>query len=281
MSWFSKDKVHPILKHADYTAILGVEVQNGRLAKLCYTGHAGELSAKGVVQAIVPGGALLWRAEFAEEYDVRDGHVAVANGIVVTRTAAGNGHVLIGHELWTGAERWRRPVGRMVSRMGLDGRGSLVFVTFDHAVHAVSIATGEDTLGEPVMTDQARDAVINSTQHPTAQWSTGDRARTAKDWSRVYQPANGLMVYERDWAGTREFGVGDEHHSHIVGSGSYEGAMAVDNVVVVGFKLDRDGTTHHHWYLYATNPLAQLGVLREDGQSELFEGGRSVWQGKL
>ncbi len=284
MSWLHKDhggKVHPILRHADYTTILGAEVHNGRLARLCYTGHASELSEKGVVQAIVPGGSMLWRAELAEEYDVRDGHVAMANDVVVTRVKDGNGHVVIGHGLWTGDEKWRRPVPRMVTRMGLDHDGSLVFVTFDHAVHAIDIASGEDRLRAPAMTDQAASAAVDRTRHPIATWSEGGRRSHPDDWSRAYGPAPGIEVYERDWAGTREFGVGEAPNVHILGSGSYEGSMIVGEVVVLGFKLDREGTHHHHWYLFSTNPVLMLGVLREDGKSEIYENGHSVWKGNL
>ncbi len=285
MSWFHKDrggKVQPILKHVDHTTILGAEVVDGQLARLCYTGHASSLSDKGVVQAIVPGGETLWRATLATEDDVREGHVACADGVVVTRVEHGRGHEIVGHDLWTGQERWRLPVARMVTRMGVDYPGhALVFVTFDHVVHCVTIADGMDRPRAPVMTDQAASSVISGTQHPVQAFTQGSARTGSNDWSDIYTPADGLEVYERDWAGTDEFGIGFGGDVRMIGSGSYQGAMRVGEVVVLGFRLDRDGVEHHHWYFYATNPATLVAVLREDGKSELYRGGQVSWEGKL
>jgi hypothetical protein len=279
MSWFGKSAIHPILKHVHATVIFGAEVEGGKLARLCYTGH--NATGGAVVQAVAPGHGTLWRADLAEEDDLRDGHVARRDGILVSREKHGSNHDVIARELWTGKERWRKRVPRMVTRMGIEHDGRLVFVTFDHQVHDIDIATGEDRPRPPVMTDQAADAALRRTMHPMPSWSSGGGRAGEGDWSRVFCPAPGLEVYERDWAGTREFGVGMAPEVQLIGAGSYEGSMQVGQVTVLGFKLDQDDARHHHWHLYATNPVTLLAVLREDGRSQLFEHGHAVWQGKL
>jgi hypothetical protein len=278
MSWFGKGSLKHILKHAEYSTILAAEVNGGRIAKLLYTGHDGA-SSKGAVQAVEPGGGALWHAAFAEENDVSEGHVAVAGDVVVTRVGQGRKHVLVAHGMWTGDEKWKLPVGQMVSRMGVDqATGELVFVTFDHVVHAIDMRTGQDRPRPPVMTDGARNQLINALGWPHAQISrTSSSSSSQAEWSYIYRPAPGIEVRERDWAGTTEFAVQD----HLIGSGSYEGAMLVGPVLVVAFKLDRDEGRHHHWYLFELASSHLLGILREDGSSEFFSGGASVWKGKL
>jgi hypothetical protein len=283
MSWFHKDsggKVHPILKEVEHCTILGAEVTDGKLSKLCYTGHDGGTP---VVQAIVPGGNLLWRAQLSREDDVREGHVASRLGVVVTRVENGKTHELVGHDLWTGAERWRHPVGWMVSRLGIEGGTTLVFVTIDHVVHAIDIATGEDHPRKPVMTEQAVSDLIGKTLHPVQDFVRGRSGKGSEDWSVVYQVHDDLAVFERDWAGRQELGIGRLGDVHMVGFGSYQGSQQVDNISVMSFRLAVDGVgeKHHHWYLYATKPATLLAVLREDGQSVLYDHGHQVWTGKL
>jgi PQQ-like domain len=239
MSWFHKDrggKVSPILKHVRHTTFLGAEIADGQLSRLCYTGHANGMSDKGVVQAIVPGDHMLWRADLAEEDDVGEGHVAAHGNIVVTRVRQGRGHELVGHDLWTGEERWRLPVGRMVTRMGISN-DTLIFVTFDHVVHAISIATGADQPRNPVMTDQAAARVIDATQHPMRSFVRGSARTSQDDWSDIYSVASRLEVYERDWAGTDELGIGYGGDVKLVGAGSYEGALTLGEVCILNFNL--------------------------------------------
>jgi hypothetical protein len=283
MSWFHKDhggKVQPILHNVEHTVILGAEVADGKLARMCYSGHTG-VTETAIVQAIVPGGECLWRTQLAQADDVSEGHVAAQAGIVVTRVKHGKNHELIGHDMWTGQEKWRRAVGQMVTRMGVTGN-QLELVTFDHVHHVIEFATGEEHARPPVMTDQAASRTINPTRHPVQGWSRDSGTTGRDDWSDIYHPADKLEVYERDWAGTDEFGIGYGGDIKVIGSGSYQGAMYVDKVVVLGFRLDRDGVEHHHWYLYAYEPAALLlAVLREDGQSELYDHGHKAWTGKL
>lgn len=293
MSWFHRDgggKFHPILKSADYTAILGAECADGRLVRLCYTGHAG-ITAAGVVQAIAlpPGDAapeLLWRAQLANERDLEDGHVFVGDEVVVTRVAEKSGHTVIGHALWTGKELWRVPCAKMVSSLGAERGGAVVvFVTFDHAVHAIEVATGKHELREPVPTDQARDRVMAHTRPPRRDYAVESSARAPDEWSDQREVAPGLTVFERDWAGTREVGIGTAAgaaHAHLLGRGTYHGSLRVGPVIVLAFRVELDGEARrHHWYLYSADHPELLAILREDGRSERFEHGRSVWTGTL
>lgn len=272
---------HAILTRAKHCAILGAEAEGGQLVRLCYTGHASGVSTKGAVQAIGPRGALLWHAEFANEDDLSEGHVAVHDGVVVSRVRHGSGHELQGRELWTGVIRWRLDVPRMVTRMGLEGADSLIFVTMDHAVHDVSIASGEDRLRKPVMTDQAASTVINQTRHPVQAFASSSGSSRYDDWSRVYSPLSGLEVYERDWQGSRELGIGSGGNADLIGQGSYEGAMSVGQVTVLGFELDVGGERRYHWYLYQSDPKLLLAILRDDGKSTLHHDGQPAWHGKL
>nr|HEX4316577.1 hypothetical protein [Kofleriaceae bacterium] len=274
-------KAHAILTHAKHCAILGAEAEGGQLTRLCYTGHASGLSTKGAVQAIGPGGSLLWHAEFANEDDLSEGHVAVHDGVVVSRVKHGSGHELQGRELWTGAIRWKLDVPKMVTRMGIEGSDSLIFVTLDHAVHDVSIASGDDRLRSPVMTDQAARSLIDHTRHPVQPFSSGSGSGGHADWSRVYRPLSGLEVYERDWAGSHELGVGWNGNADILGQGRYDGALTVGAVTVLGFELEVGGETRYHWYLYQANPKLLLAILRDDGASTLHRDGQPAWTGKL
>jgi hypothetical protein len=120
---------------------------------------------------------------------------------------------------------------------------------------------------------------MSSTRHPSNTFGSGGRGPSAKDWSSVTTYGS-VSVYERDWAGTREFGIGGGPHVHLVGSGSHEGGLFVDQIVVLGFRLGTDDGHHHHWYLCA-NDGTLLAILREDGKSELFDRGTSCWKGKL
>ncbi len=282
MSWFHKDhggKVHPILKHADYTAILGAEAKDGRLVRLCYTGHAG-VTEHGVVQAIEftdrGDGKTLWRQNLASESDLSDGHVVVTKDVVVTRIAEKGGHTVIGHGLWAGEEKWRHHVAQMVSRMGIDGGSHVLFVTIDHAVHVIDIVSGTQKPHDPVATDQARDRVVGKTRAPRFDYQTGDTSPAPEEWSDARNVLGELKVYERDWAGTREIGVGVLPNVTVLGKGRYNGALRVGNVVVLSFSLE-----HHHWYIYSADAGELLAVMREDGKSELFAHGHSIWQGKL
>jgi hypothetical protein len=140
MSFFHH-KPRPILTRSEYTVFLDAErdpQHPGRLGRLLFTGHDG---SNGVVRALMPGGDVLWEARFVSDHDVREGLLAFTHGLVISHDRSGG--ALVARDQWTGKERWRAPMGKLVDRLGVDARAKeIVAVTFDHTVHGVSLETG-------------------------------------------------------------------------------------------------------------------------------------------
>jgi hypothetical protein len=281
----------PILTRSDYTVFLDAEMDPhhpGRIGRLLFTGHDG---SHGVVRALVPGGDLLWEARFVSDHDVNEGLLAFTHGTVISHDRAGK--ALVGREQWTGKERWRAPLGKLVDRLGVDtGAKEIVAVTFDHAVHGISIETGQDRNRGAVTTDEERATVINGTQFPcTNGWSDGGSNRTApKGWSLSYTASSRVKVLRRDWAGTHAWGLSDTQGSQLreLGRGRYDGVQHAGPITALSFELsgklesedDGEGPTTRHFYLLGEG-LEVLGILREGGTSELFDNGQPYWKGAV
>jgi hypothetical protein len=291
MSLFHR-KPGPILKQSEYTVVLAAEVDDpakpGRLTRLLYTGHDGD---RGVLRAIVPGGEVLWGARFASEHDIREGLIAQARNVVVTHDPAGK--ALVGHEMWTGQEVWRTPIGQLVGRLGIDrSNHEVVAVTLDHVVHGLDIASGTDRPRGTVMTDEACAATMNATDRPCSDsWNRGnERAAPLATWSRIYQASDEVHVLRRDWAGTETWGLvrARERASEPfreLGQGSFAGAQQVGAISVLNFDVRvpseaGDTTQGHQFFLFGAGATL-LAVLREDGPSEFFDQGASFWKGPL
>jgi outer membrane protein assembly factor BamB len=273
---------------SDYSVVLGAKVEGApgsrRLTHLFYTGHDG---SHGVMRALAVGGEVIWQAKFASEHDVRDGLLVMHGDTIVLHDPSGK--ALVAHDLWTGAEKWRTPVGpSLVSRLGID-KGDIVVITVDHTVHGISLETGKDTPRGQVMTDEASSDTINATKFPVnGTFSDGscDRSKL-KDWSYQYR-AGKVDVLKRDWAGTTTWAVGEVSEGSVdrlreVGNGSYEGAITLGDLQVLAFDLkDGDGSGERRdLYVLAQSPLEVLAVLRENKDSDFCVAGDSSWKGKL
>jgi hypothetical protein len=289
MSFFHH-KPRPILTRSDYTVFLDAEMDPqhpGRLGRLLFTGHDG---SNGGVRALVPGGEALWEARFVSDHDVREGLLAFTHGLVISHDRSGG--ALVARDQWTGKERWRAPLGKLVDRLGVDARArEIVAVTFDHAVHGISLDTGADRNRGAVATDEERASVINATDFPCSyRWNEGDGRHSAlKGWSRAYQATKDLQVLRRDWAGTQAWGITDaSQHVRELGRGSYDGAQRAGTLTALSFELsakrdsedDGEGPKTRQFFLLGAG-LEVLAILREGGQSELFDRGQTYWKGAV
>jgi hypothetical protein len=281
----------PILTRSDYTVFLDAEMDPkhpSRIGRMLYTGHDG---SRGVVRAWMAGGNLLWDAKFVSEHDVTEGLLAFTHGMVISHDRGGK--ALVGRDHWTGAEKWRTPLGKLVSRLGVDhGSKEIVAVTFDHVVHGISIETGADRTRGSVATDEERAGVIDATAFPCPSgWSTGNELnRAPKGWSRGYVANPGLHVLRRDWAGTESWGLADASGQNVreLGRGRYEGAQRAGPLTILSFELsgkhssedDGESELSRHFYLLGEG-ITVLGIVREGGKSELFDQGNVYWTGSV
>jgi hypothetical protein len=133
--------------------------------------------------------------------------------------------------------------------------------------------------------------VIKATDFPCVyQWNQGSSSQAPpKGWSYSYQATKDLRVLRRDWAGTEAWAITDaSQHVRQLGRGTYDGAQRAGVVTVLSFELsakseaedDGEGPRTRQFFLLGGG-LEVLAILREGGQSELFERGQSYWKGAV